>query len=92
LLGLAITYLVPWALILSGHLALAGLGVLCWLLMTLAFAPMVRFYGLSPLWALTLPVSACFYMVATVHSAIKYWTGRGGEWKGRVQDRQENML
>lgn len=87
LLGLAITYLVPWALILTSRLALAGLGVLCWLLMTLAFAPMVRFYGLSPLWALTLPGSACFYMVATVHSAIKYWTGRGGEWKGRSQDR-----
>jgi hypothetical protein len=36
---------------------------------------------------LTLPLSAVFYMVATVDSAIKFWSGRGGEWKGRSQDR-----
>ena len=41
---------------------------------------------LSVLWALTLPVSAVFYMWATLHSALKYWSGRGGEWKGRAQD------
>jgi hypothetical protein len=55
--------------------------------MAVAYAPMVRFYGLNPLWSLTLPLSACFYMAATVHSAFKFWTGRGGEWKGRVQDK-----
>jgi hypothetical protein len=47
---------------------------------------MTRFYGLNPLWALTLPFSAVFYMAATVHSAVKFWSGRGGEWKGRPQD------
>ena len=29
---------------------------------------------------------AVFYLVATVESAVRYWSGRGGEWKGRVQD------
>jgi hypothetical protein len=28
-------------------------------------------------------------MGATIHSAVKYWLGRGGEWKGRIQDRGE---
>jgi hopene-associated glycosyltransferase HpnB len=87
LLGLTVTYLVPWLLILSGHITLIAVGVLCWLLMSLAYAPIVRYYGLGPQWALTLPASACFYMVATLHSAIKYWSGRGGEWRGRTQDR-----
>jgi hypothetical protein len=54
--------------------------------MTAIYFPMVRFYRLSPLWALSLPLSAGFYMAATIHSAVKYWMGRGGEWKGRAQD------
>ncbi len=86
LLGLSITYLFPLGLILSGNAILAMLGAVSFLLMTAAFLPMVRFYGLNPAWALTLPLSACFYMLATIHSAIKFWSGRGGEWKGRAQD------
>jgi hypothetical protein len=54
--------------------------------MTVAYMPMVRFYKQSPLWGPLLPVVAAFYAAATLHSAFKYWTGRGGEWKGRAQD------
>jgi hopene-associated glycosyltransferase HpnB len=86
LVGLTVTYLLPLVLLLSGDALLAILGAVSWLLMTAAYLPMVRFYGLSLAWALTLPLSACFYMLATIHSAIKFWSGRGGEWKGRVQD------
>src|SRR5437588_12360155 len=39
---------------------------------------------LNPLSAVTLPFAAAFYMYATVHSAVNYWLGRGGTWKGRV--------
>jgi len=31
-----------------------------------------------------LPLIALFYMIATVDSAIRYFAGRGGLWKGRV--------
>ena len=86
IVGLAITYLLPLGLVFSGRAVPAGIGALCWALMALAYAPMVRFYGLSAGWALTLPVAASFYMFATVHSACKFWSGRGGEWKGRAQD------
>ena len=51
---------------------------------------MVRFYDLNAAWALTLPFSAAFYLIATMDSALKYWTGRGGEWKGRAQDQAES--
>jgi membrane protein DedA with SNARE-associated domain len=32
-----------------------------------------------------LPLIALFYVAATVGSAVLYWRGRGGYWKGRVQ-------
>ena len=62
------------------------LGLAALLLMSLCYLPMVRFYGLSPLWSLCLPLIAVFYSGATIHSAVRYARGRGGEWKGRVQD------
>jgi len=84
--GMLIVFLLPLVLLASGSLTLAIIGGLAYLLMSAAYLPMIRFYRLSPLWALTLPFSAVFYVVATVHSAVKYWSGRGGEWKGRAQD------
>jgi hypothetical protein len=48
--------------------------------------PIVRYYRLFPVWALGLPVAALFYLYATIKSALAYWSGRGGEWKGRAQD------
>ncbi len=85
LLGLAITFLVPPVLLFFGGPA-GILGASAWLLMILAFWPMLRFYSLSPVWAPTLPLIALFYAGATVHSAVQYWLGRGGEWKDRAQD------
>jgi len=84
--GLVLTYLLPLALLFSGSRSLAIVGALAYLLLFIAYLPMVRFYRLSPLWVLTLPISAAFYLWATLHSALKYWSGRGGEWKGRAQD------
>jgi len=85
LLGLGITFLAPPVLVFFGGWASLFSG-LAWLEMSLSFLPMVRFYGLSPLWAMALPLVALFYAGATVHSAVQYWMGRGGEWKGRAQD------
>jgi len=48
--------------------------------------PIIKLYRVNPLSAVTLPFAAVFYMYATVHSAVNYWLGRGGTWKGRVQD------
>jgi hopene-associated glycosyltransferase HpnB len=86
IIGMFLSYLLPLFLICSRDRTGVSLGATAWFLTTLAYFPTVRFYGLNPLWSLTLPLSAAFYMAATVHSAFKFWTGRGGEWKGRVQD------
>ncbi|HEV2117663.1 MAG TPA: glycosyltransferase [Terriglobales bacterium] len=85
-IGLGVTYLLPPALLFSRHLVPIALGGAAWAAMTVTYLPMARFYRLNPLWALSLPLAALFYMGATLHSAIKFWLGRGGEWKGRAQD------
>ncbi len=85
-LGMLLIYVLPLALIVSGSSKLAIVGAIAFGLMCATYWPMVRFYGLNPAWALTLPFSAMFYRIATIHSAVKYWRGRGGEWKGRAQD------
>jgi hypothetical protein len=60
-----------------------------WLLMTLSFLPTVRFYRLSILWAPLLPLIAVFYTYSTWLSAVRFWLGRGGLWKGRSQAPRE---
>lgn len=88
--GMAATYLLPLALMAGHRLVPAALGGSAWLLMVLSYLPVLRLYRLNPLWGLALPVAAVFYMGATFHSAWKYWMGKGGEWKGRIQDPRES--
>ena len=85
--GLAILYLLPIALLFSRSTLAISLAAATLIAMLIAYAPMVRFYRLNPLWTLTLPLAALFYIGATIHSAIRYWSGTGGMWKGRAQDR-----
>jgi hopene-associated glycosyltransferase HpnB len=86
ILGLGVTYLLPPLLLLSGDVIAISLGAMAWLLMCIAYAPMVRFYRLPPWWSACLPAIALFYTGATLHSALQYLWRRGGQWKGRVQD------
>ena len=85
MLGLAVIYLAPPLLLLTHDPLAMSLGLAAWLLMSISYLPMLRFYRRSPAWAPLLPLVALFYMGATVDSALRYWTGRGGEWKGRIQ-------
>jgi hopene-associated glycosyltransferase HpnB len=84
--GLLLTFVAPVALLFSGHALPVALAASAWALMTISYFPMVRFYRRNAFWALTLPLAAVFYLGATAHSAINYWRGRGGQWKGRAQD------
>jgi hopene-associated glycosyltransferase HpnB len=84
--GMAITYLVPPLLVLlSGSKLAMALGGAAWLAMAASFVPMLRLYRCPPLLALLLPVIAAFYMAATLGSAVQFWRGRGGMWKGRFK-------
>ncbi len=84
-LGLALTYLAPVALALLARGLPQFIGIFTWILMALAFRPILRFYRLSTLWAPLLPGIAAMYMAFTLDSAYQHARGRGGMWKGRAQ-------
>jgi hypothetical protein len=89
LAGMILTYLAPIFLLFTHDPTARFLGFFAGLLMTLSFLPTVRFYRLSWLWTPLLPVSALFYTYATWLSAVRYWMGKGGQWKGRAQAPKE---
>ena len=88
LIGMALTYWAPPLLALFGTGGARLLGLGAWGLMAVSFWPMLRFYGLTPLWAPALPVIATGYMAFTFSSAVQHMLGRGGHWKGRFQARK----
>jgi hopene-associated glycosyltransferase HpnB len=83
--GMVLTYLVPPFMAIFGSGAARVIGIGTWALMAIAFQPTLRFYRLSPLWGIALPVIALQYLLFTLDSAYQYVRGRGGAWKGRVQ-------
>jgi len=88
---MVITYLAPPLLLLTRSRLTILMGAAAWLAMTITYSTIVRYYRMNPAWALTLPLAALFYLGATIHSAVKYWNGRGGDWKGRIQDVQDRQ-
>jgi hopene-associated glycosyltransferase HpnB len=89
LLGLFVTYWLPWILFFAGEEPAWLLGSTAASLMTVTFLFTVKFYNRSAIWALTLPFAAAFYGYATFLSAVRYWLGRGAQWKGRSQARKK---
>jgi hopene-associated glycosyltransferase HpnB len=85
LAGLGVTYLAPPLLLACAEGWPRLVGGACWLAMAGAFLPTVRLYRLNPVWSLALPAIALFYSAATIGSAVAFWRGRGGQWKGRAQ-------
>jgi hopene-associated glycosyltransferase HpnB len=83
--GMALTYLAPPLFAIFGSGTACLLGLVAWLMMAVAFQPTLRFYRLSPLWGIVLPLIALQYLVYTLDSAYQYVRGRGGAWKGRIQ-------
>ena len=85
ILGMVLSYLVPAALAFTPQPLVWRLSLTAWALMTVTYLPTVRYYELPPLWTPLLPLAAAFYSYATCVSAVRYWLGQGGQWKGRAQ-------
>jgi hopene-associated glycosyltransferase HpnB len=90
-IALGLTYLAPPLLLLSSPPAARLCGGLAWLAMCIAYFPTLRAYSASPLLGVLLPLTALFYIIATVDSALQFWRGRGGSWKGRFQAPAHNQ-
>jgi hopene-associated glycosyltransferase HpnB len=83
--GMALVYIAPplFAIFARGGAQLAG--AVTWSMMAIALAPMLRLYGRPAIGGFALPVIAAAYVAFTFESALQYWRGRGGYWKGRFQ-------
>ncbi len=86
--AMTLTFVLPLALTFSTNIRVWPFALAAWCLMTASFLPTVTFYRLRPIWAPLLPMAAIFYVFATGLSAARYWSGRGGQWKGRAQARR----
>jgi hopene-associated glycosyltransferase HpnB len=83
--GMALVYLAPLFLAIFAHGLAQAAGALAWAMMALALAPTLRLYGRPVAGGLALPAIAAAYIAFTINSAMQYWRGRGGYWKGRIQ-------
>jgi hopene-associated glycosyltransferase HpnB len=81
--GMLLVYVEPVLASLFATGALRWAGAVCWTGMAIAFQPALWRYRRSPAWGLLLPVIGLFYLMATVSSAVRFYQGRGGQWKNR---------
>lgn len=89
-IGMVIIYLIApismaWGLVTSSWLVFS-ICTVTWSLMIWAYLPTIRLYQISPAWAGLLPAIAFLYTLMTIDSAVKYYQGNGGAWKGRTYD------
>ena len=88
LVGMSIIYLAaPLGLLAAFQThdwILLSIAIATWLLMTIAYIPTIKLYNLPIVWAFFLPAIAFLYTLMTIDSAVKYYQGKGGAWKGRT--------
>lgn len=86
--ALSLVFLAPPVLALLAPGLAGWLGAFAWGAMVVAFAPMLRRYGLRPWRGFALPLVGLAYLLFTLGSARAEWRGRGGLWKGEVMLRK----
>jgi hypothetical protein len=83
--GLALVYVAPLLFAIFARGAAQAVGAVTWAMMAIALAPILRLYGRPSIAGFALPAIAAAYVAFTFDSALQYWRGRGGYWKGRFQ-------
>ena len=92
ILGLAIVYLFPLAIMLIilflfqldfQHIHLAAVNFTSFILMIRIILPTLNFYGVNKHFALAIPITAILYICMTITSAVNYMLFFGNTWKGR---------
>ncbi|MEZ5832827.1 MAG: glycosyltransferase [Dongiaceae bacterium] len=87
--GMALTFVAPPLLAIQHDVGVRSFGLAAWALMALSYLPTLVYYRLPVWWAPLLPLTALFYLAATIDSAHRHLVGRGGEWKGRLQAQKQ---
>jgi hopene-associated glycosyltransferase HpnB len=83
--GMALVYIAPPLFAIFARGPVQAAGAVTWAMMALALAPMLLLYGRPLIGGFALPAIAAAYVAFTFDSALQYWRGRGGYWKGRFQ-------
>lgn len=83
--GMALVYVAPLFFTVSYRGIPQVAGALAWAMTAIAEASTLRLYRRPFAAGCALPVAAAAYIVFAVESAVQYWRGRGGYWKGRFQ-------
>lgn len=84
---LTLSFLVPAVGLLAGSAEVQVMALGAYAAMALSYLPTVRYYGLSHLWIITLPLAATLYLAMTWTSAWRYWSGERSRWKNRSYER-----
>jgi hopene-associated glycosyltransferase HpnB len=83
--GMALVYLAPPLFVIFARGGAQMASALAWAMMAISLMPTLRLYGRPLVGGLALPAIAAAYVAFTFDSALQYWRGRGGYWKGRFQ-------
>ncbi|MFN3232523.1 MAG: glycosyltransferase [Alphaproteobacteria bacterium] len=91
IVGMSLVFLTPPALLLSlpwhNELGTGCIGGTAWLAMAIAYRPTVGLYDRPVGAGFLLPITAFFYALMTLHSALNHWFGASSHWKGRPYQR-----
>jgi hopene-associated glycosyltransferase HpnB len=85
---MVLAYWIPLIGLWLPDMTVRGLSLLSIAIMLLIYQPTLRYYGLSPLWALAMPLIGTLYLAMTWTSALRYWRGHRSSWKERIYDQQ----
>lgn len=77
----------PWVALIAGPGPARIAGGVALAASMFSFVPVLRYYGLSVLRVLTLPLIALLYLMMTWDSALRYWRGERSRWRGRSYQR-----
>jgi hypothetical protein len=92
--GMIVLYALPPVATIAGAVRrdkVLGLGgALAWSIMSALYLPVLRRYRQPAGAALLLPFAAMLYSLITLDSARRHAIGRGGAWKGRLQNVEDD--
>lgn len=81
---MTVAFMVPVAGFFSQALAPLVFSALAMSLMSIGYVPTLKYYGINPALALTLPLAGVIFLAMTWTSALRYWAGERSVWHGRV--------
>ena len=83
---MVLAFISPLITLFSQHPTARLVSLSATMMMVIAYIPILRYYRLSPVWAMFTPVIGLLYLSMTWASAIRFWKGIRSEWKGRAYE------